>query len=273
MRTSKLPPPRVRLVLKQKQSRCIPNSKGHMLATIERFVSGHAFRHAVTACINSAPSGAEVPSSTFSANSFAPERSLFSRFALALVVAVLLILPACSINVKKADNGEDKKVDIETPVGGIHVSKGADVRDTGLPVYHGSREKPTTKSGEDKSANVNIAGPGFGLKVVAIEFLSDDAPEKVAAYYKDQLKRYGNVLECHTDSDDPAHVDIHKGHDGKNNSNELRCDHGNSGKNLELKVGTEDNQHIVSIKPQDGGKGTDFALVYVQTRGGKKDMI
>jgi hypothetical protein len=40
-------------------------------------------------------------------------------------------------------------------------------------------------------------------------------------------------------------------------------------------VGTQENQHIVSIKPQDGGKGTDFGLVYVQVRGGgdKKDTI
>jgi hypothetical protein len=196
-----------------------------------------------------------------------------TRLALAAAAALLLVLPACSINVKKADNGEDKKVDIETPVGGIHVRKDADVRDTGLPVYPGAREKPVTRSGEEKSANVNINGPGFGLKVVAIEFLSDDAPEKVVAYYKDQLKRYGSVLECHTSNDDPANIDIHGGHDGKNASNELRCDHDNAGKNLELKVGTQDNQHIVSIKPQDSGKGTDFALVYVQTRGGKKDMI
>ena len=42
---------------------------------------------------------------------------------------------------------------------------------------------------------------------------------------------------------------------------------------LELKVGTKDNQHIVSISPQDKGKGTDFALVFVQTRGGSKDTI
>jgi hypothetical protein len=34
---------------------------------------------------------------------------------------------------------------------------------------------------------------------------------------------------------------------------------------VELKVGMEDNQHLVSLEPQ--GSGTDFALVYIQTRG------
>src|ERR1700680_5039505 len=43
-----------------------------------------------------------------------------------------LLLPACSVNVKKEQNGEDKQVDIDTPVGGIHVSKGANVADVGL---------------------------------------------------------------------------------------------------------------------------------------------
>lgn len=193
---------------------------------------------------------------------------------LALAGVVLTFLPACSIKVKKADNGEDKKVDIETPMGGIHVSKGADARDTGLPVYPGAKQKQESKDGEEKSANVNISAGMFGLRVVAIEFLSDDSPDKIAAYYKDQLKHYGAILECHTDNrqGDAGDVDVHLGKDGDKNSGQLSCEH-NSGKTLELKVGTKQNQHIVAISPQDSGKGTDFALVFVQTRGGDKDTI
>jgi hypothetical protein len=194
----------------------------------------------------------------------------------ALAAIALMILPACSINVKKAENGEDKKVDIETPMGGIHVSKGADARDTGLPVYPGAKQKQESKDGEEKSANVNISAGMFGLKVVAIEFLSDDPPDKISAYYKDQLKRYGAILECHTDNrhGDAGDVDVHPGKDkdGGKSSSQLSCEH-DSGKTLELKVGTKQNQHIVAISPQDSGKGTDFALVYVQTRGGDKDTI
>jgi hypothetical protein len=40
---------------------------------------------------------------------------------------------------------------------------------------------------------------------------------------------------------------------------------------VELKVGTEDNQHIVAVKPD--GKGSRFALVYVRTHAGKDDTI
>lgn len=193
-----------------------------------------------------------------------------------LAVAAFIALPACSINVKKSDNGEDKKVDIETPVGGIHVSKGADARDTGLPVYPGAQPKDVNKTGEEKSANVNISAGIFGLKVVAIEFLSDDPPEKVAAYYRDQLKKYGAILECHTSNrhGDAGDVDIHMGKsDDKKDSSQLSCDHDSGTTTLELKVGTKQSQHIVSISPQDKGKGTDFALVFVQTHGGDKDTI
>ena len=193
---------------------------------------------------------------------------------MALVLAGLIVLPACSVNVKKGANGEEKKVDIETPVGAIHVDKGADVRDTGLSVYPGARQKAESKNGEEQSANVNISSGLFGLKVVAIEYVSDDPPDKIAAYYRDQLKHFGTIVECHTSNrhGDAGDVDVHMGKDGDKNSSQLTCEH-DTGNTLELKVGTKQNQHIVSVSPQDGGKGTDFALVFVQTRGGDKDTI
>ena len=119
-----------------------------------------------------------------------------------LVLSVVLgtmVLPGCNVRVNKDSEGQEKKVDIDTPVGGMHVSKGADVRDTGLPVYPGARKKEKGDNGDESSANVNISSSVFGLKVVAVEYLSDDSPEKLIAYYTDQLKKYGSVLECHTD--------------------------------------------------------------------------
>ena len=111
-----------------------------------------------------------------------------------------LTLLACSVSVK--DHGDDgaKKVDISTPVGGIHVDENADARDTGLPVYPGARPKPKSDDGDKKSANVNLSAFGYGLKVVALEYESDDPPDKIIAYYQDQLKKYGDVLQCHGSS-------------------------------------------------------------------------
>lgn len=175
------------------------------------------------------------------------------------------LLPACSINVKKQQNGDDKQVDINTLVGGIHVSKDAKVEDVGLAVYPGARLKQKDFNGEGKSANVNISSFGFGLKVVALEYESDDAPGKLVAYYKDQLKKYGTVLECHTNNMN-VNTDMK---DSDNGSHELTCS-GSSGVNVELKVGTKENQHIVAVEPD--GKGSSFSLVYVRTHGKEADI-
>jgi hypothetical protein len=170
------------------------------------------------------------------------------------------------VNVKKEANGQDKQVDINTPLGGIHVNKQADATDVGLPVYPGARLREKDSDGSDKSANVNISGFGYGIKVVALEYESDDSPAKVASFYRDRLKGFGNVLECHT-----AHLkmDMNMGSHGHDNSNELTCE-GDHGTNIELKVGKKDDQHIVAVEPE--GKGAKFSLVYVRTHGKDADI-
>lgn len=197
-----------------------------------------------------------------------------ARVGLATAVAAgtLTVLSGCKIHVNKSESGEDKNVDIQTPLGGIHVNKDVDARDTGLAVYPGARVKPKGSHSDDGKANVNISSALFGVKVVVIEYLSDDPPEKVISYYRDQLKRYGGILECHTKNrnKEGPNVEVDAGHKG--DDNKLKCDE-NTGPTVELKVGTRDNQHVVSVSPQDGGKGTDFALVYVVARGERKDTI
>ena len=188
-----------------------------------------------------------------------------TKLVIALAFAGWLTLLACSVNTKNGEDGNNKKVDIQTPIGGFHVNEEVDVRDTGLGVYPGARQKPKTNDDNSKSANVNISSSFFGLKVVAVEYQSDDTPDKVIAFYQDQLKKYGNVIQCHTN-----HHGGDLGVEVNNHSSAVKCEGGNSGNVVELKVGTEDNQHLVSIEPE--GKGTDFALVYIRAHG-KEDSI
>lgn len=189
-------------------------------------------------------------------------------FVLALGLFILaLFQPGCSVNVKKEKDGDDKQVDISTPVGGIHVSQGANVADVGLPVYPGARLKPKDSSGDDRSANVNISGFGFGIKVVALEYESDDSPAKIVSFYREPMKRYGSILECHT----AGHLDVNTNlnDDSDKHSSVLTCSD-KSGDNIELKVGTKENQHIVAVEPE--GKGSSFSLVYVRTHGKDADI-
>lgn len=194
---------------------------------------------------------------------------LISAFALCATVSALCLFPACSINVQKDNDKEGAKhVDIKSPLGDLHVSEQADIRDSGLSVYPGATPAPKDKDDDEKSANVNLALPGFQLKVVAGEFLSSDAPDKVTAYYDKELQKFGKPIQCRGSYSKGGNVEAH----GKDDlSRPVTCDHGGSSEGLELKVGTEGNQHIVAVKP--GDKGTRFALVYVRMHTGKDDTI
>lgn len=193
-------------------------------------------------------------------------RNKFSSGVVATAGAALLFLSACSVNVKKEANGQDKQVDINTFAGGIHVSKQADVEDVGLPVYPGARLKEKDSDGSDKSANVNISGFGYGLKVVALEYESGDAPTKVISFYREQLKKYGHVLECHTSR---GNWNVQGSRGSRDSSSELTCE-GTGGNDVELKVGKQYDQHIVAVESE--GNGSSFSLVYLRTHGKDNDI-
>jgi hypothetical protein len=187
---------------------------------------------------------------------------------MSIVLSAFLVYSGCTVNVDKGQNGQDKKVDINTLVGGIHVSKQADAADTGLSVYPGARLKQKGSDGSDNSANVNISGFGYGIKVVALEYESNDAPARILSFYRDQLRKYGSVLECHVTGHFRVNTDMDS-HHAKDASNQLTCE-GDHGDNIELKVGTKDDQHIVEVEPD--GKGSNFSLVYVRTHGKNADI-
>jgi len=187
-----------------------------------------------------------------------------SKLLIAIAFAGWMTLLACRVDVKDHNDGGSDKVDIETPIGGIHVNEQADVRDIGLPVYPGARQKEKEKEGDSKSANVNISSSFFGVKVVAIEFESTDPPNKVLSFYREQLKKYGRVVECHTDKHG-GDLSVKAGNRKSQGSREVSCEGDNTGTVVELKAGTEENQHLVSVEAQ--GAGSDFALVYILTRG------
>lgn len=191
------------------------------------------------------------------------------KSAYCMLLAALLFVSACSINVKDKKESGDSKVDIKTPIGDLHVNEGADVSETGLTLYPGSKPAPKDASNDGKSANVNLSFGGFGLKVVAAEFVSDDPSNKILDYYNKQLQHFGKPVECHGKWNGG---DVNVNTDDKSGlSKPVSCRDSSGGESTEIKVGTEGNQHIVAVKSD--GKGTRFALVYVRMRTGKDDSI
>jgi hypothetical protein len=172
-----------------------------------------------------------------------------------------LMIAGCKIS--HQGNGADTKVSIEAPGASVKVDTGTTANDSGIPLYPGAQEKRNT--GDDKShAHVNLNTPFLQLKVVALKFTSDDAPEKILALYRNKLGSYGTVLECKGSGQD---VEVASGR-GMDSPVTCSKEHGNSGE-VSLKVGTEGNQHVVSVRPS--GKGSEFALVFIHFGKGKSD--
>ena len=194
---------------------------------------------------------------------------LVPTLALTAAFGVLLGLSAPSARAQQDNGNQDKHLDIRSSAGDLHVGNDVNLRDIGLPIYPGARLKHDSDS--KNSANIGIFTAAFGMKLVVIDYDSDDSPGKLIAYYRDQLKKYGRVLECHT-SEHGGDVHVNAGKDDSNGSEPVKCEGGNTGNVVELKVGTQDNQHLVSIEPSVNGNGSTFALVYVRMRGKQGDI-
>jgi hypothetical protein len=196
------------------------------------------------------------------------------RNTLILSAAAVVLLGGCNMKVKEEGKDGNKNVSISSSLGDLKVrTDEVNPADTGLSVYPGSRLKPNDDKNHDNKADVNINTPWFGVKVVALTYESDADPEKIWGYYRDEMtKKWGNPLQCR-----PGSPDMDKKKEGKN---DLDCREESNNKHgvhidadtseMQLKVGSEDKQHVVAVK-KEGGK-TQYSLVYVTVRG-EKDSI
>ena len=167
---------------------------------------------------------------------------------------------------QQSDNG-DKAFDVRSSVGDLHVGKDADAGKAGIPLYPGARPKVEK---DNDPLNFGVLTEAFGLKLIVAKYETIEDPAKVIAFYRGKLKKYGKVLECHSQRHDGG-VSVDDGGNDSGNNDELKCDE-NSGPVTELKVGTKDNQHIVAVESGDASKGSNFAIVYMHARGKRGDI-
>lgn len=156
---------------------------------------------------------------------------------------------------------------------GVHfnVSNTVDVADIGLPVYAGATpHQSNDDDDDDDNAHIWAMIGKTGMKVEVASFSTSDSPQKVAAFYRQALGQYGPVYDCSTGSmadaggDDDGDQD--KDTDWGDGNGQPSCS-GDHADGIELKAGTKRDQHVVSIKPADDGKGSNFSLVYVRVHG------
>jgi len=170
------------------------------------------------------------------------------------------------------DSDRNKNLDIRSSVGDLHVGADADARKAGLPLYPGARPKMDGENSD--KVNVGLLTEAFGIKLVVANYETDDAPAKVIDFYRDKLGKYGKVLECHSKNHESGAKmdDDDKDDKDSNKSKPVKCEGDNTGPVTELKVGTENNQHDVSVESRPSGKGSTFAIVYVHAHGKEGDI-
>jgi hypothetical protein len=143
---------------------------------------------------------------------------------------------------------------------GAVISGKVTAKDLGLPLYPGSKPHKD-KDNDSPAANLGLWGAGSGFKLVVLKMESSDSPEKIAAFYKKALSKYGPVLDCSNPLPNSAGT-------SKDDSKTLTCGDDKPDKGGVLfKSGTKERQHIVAIQPN--GQGTLYQLLNVGAWGTK----
>jgi hypothetical protein len=189
--------------------------------------------------------------------------------ATAVGLSACLVIAAgmagCRIHVDKDANGDDKNVKVDTPFGGIHVNTNqTTAADLGLPAYPGAGI--VTDKENDKSADIHMGFGEWELRVEVVNYSTSDSQDKVEAFYKKALGRFGDVLTCQGTAPVGTPAATSEGltcANDKDNTTTVQIDREDygSGKNsLELKAGSKRHQHIVGFESPENGQ-TRFALV------------
>jgi hypothetical protein len=183
-------------------------------------------------------------------------RTPFARYAAFLALLLAAALPLAAQDQKDSQQSGKDKDSI-----GFNLGQNASAKDLGLPIYPGS-QRHKDNSDDSPALNMGLWGGSSGFKLFVLKMESADAPDKVAAFYRKALAKYGTVLDCSNPLPSNGATD-----DGsKKSSKALTCeDEKPKSSEISLKSGTKAKEHAVGIQPS--GSGTLYQLVYVETRG------
>jgi len=133
------------------------------------------------------PTGQEVSLNTQNIR----ERPITLLPAVAALAAVLIVAkPSTSQESKDSTGPANGRHSI-----GLIASDDAGAKEVGLPIYPGARPH-RDKSDDTPAAQLGLWGGNSGFKLVVLKMESKDAPDKVAAFYRKALGKYGKVLSC-----------------------------------------------------------------------------
>ena len=179
-------------------------------------------------------------------------------------VGALVLVGLLGCRVENHQNGGSDDVKIATPFGGMSVKTddAAVQANVGLAAYPGALL--VHKDKDNGAADVNLSFGDFHLGVKAVSYRTPDAPEKVLAFYRKDMARYGAVILCKNSEPvgKPATTQDGLDCDTHDRGSVHTDEDGNAG---ELKAGSKLHQHLVSVDRD--GSGTKFGLVALDLPG------
>ena len=187
------------------------------------------------------------------------------RAKVTVAVAAILgvgLMSGCRIDSHK--EGDNDNVKIATPFGGLQVKTNDAVAEgIGLPTYPGATL--VKKDKDNGAADVNLSFGNFHLRVKAASFRTTDSPDKVTAFYRNALARYGDVIQCNNNKPVGTPTQTAEGLTCDNNHETHITVDEEMSKKMEFKAGSKQHQHIVAVDPE--GSGTKVGLVALDLPG------
>jgi len=196
--------------------------------------------------------------------------------ALQTLAALLLLTLLAGCHVSNRD-GKDNDVDLKSPFGSMHIKTNDSVNtaEVGLSVYPGSTawkdDADELKHHDNHSANIDMSFGDFHLGVKATALRSTDSSDKILAFYRKDMARYGDVIECQgtTAIGTPTRTS-----QGLTCNNDER-DHGRIeigiDNKLELRAGSEQHMHLVEVQSKDGAEKIGLVALDLPTHLDKHD--
>jgi hypothetical protein len=145
----------------------------------------------------------------------------------------------------------------------LHANKRASAAEIGLPAYPGATLAKETDN--DNTADLGFTFGDTHFRLMVAKYLTADSPDKVLAFYRKPLSRYGEVLECNDGKavGAPAVARSGLGCSEQKEGGLTVTDHGLSTDGRELRAGSPHQFRVVCID-KSHPESTHFWLVYIE---------
>lgn len=196
--------------------------------------------------------------------------------ALQTIAALLMLTLLAGCHVNSTKNGKNDDVDLKSPFGSMHIktNDNVDTASIGLSNYPDSTvwkdDDTDAKNHDGHSADINMSFGDFHLGVKATALRSSDSQDKILAFYRKDMARYGEVIECKgsttigtpTRTSQGLTCNSDEKHEGVNIT---------EGNEIELRAGSEQHMHLVAVRTKDGAQKIGLVALDLPTHLVKHD--